>query len=121
MSFSKAKGTGYETEVVKAHRALGIESRRQPGSGAIAGFPCDIQIAGLLGECKRSRKQCTRLYKALEQGGADILFLRDDNQKTLTVLPWETWKLILEWLELAKKFPAEPEYEIGVTDHAKGE
>ena len=51
MSFSKAKGTGYETEVVKAHRALGIESRRQPGSGAIAGFPCDIQIAGLLGEC----------------------------------------------------------------------
>ena len=116
MSFSKAKGTGYETEVVKAHRALGIESRRQPGSGAIAGFPCDIQLAGLLGECKRSKKQCTRLYKALEQGGADILFLRDDHQKTLTVL-----KLILEWLELAKKFPAEPESEIGGTDHANEE
>jgi len=121
MSFSKTKGTVYETEVVKAHRALGIESRRQPGSGAIAGFPCDIQIAGLLGECKRSKKQCTRLYKALSQGGADILFVRDDNQKTLTVLPWSTWALILEWCELAKKFPAEPESEIGGTDHANEE
>lgn len=121
MSFSKAKGTGYETEVVKAHRALGIESKRQPGSGALEGFPCDVQIAGLLGECKRSKKQCTRLYKALSQGGADILFVRDDNQKTLTVLPWETWALILEWCELAKKFPAEPESEIGGTDHANEE
>jgi|TARA_R110000803_G_scaffold134332_1_gene201404 hypothetical protein len=121
MSFSKAKGTGYEGEVVKAHEALGIDSRRQPGSGAIKGFPCDVQIAGLLGECKRSRKQCTRLYKALEQGGADILFLRDDNKKTLTVLPWETWVLILEWLELAKKFPAKQEFEIDEIDHEQGE
>ena len=103
MSFSKAKGTGYEGEVVKAHEALGIDSRRQPGSGAIKGFPCDVQIAGLLGECKRSRKQCTRLYKALEQGGAD------------------TWVLILEWLELAKKFPAKQEFEIDEIDHEQGE
>lgn len=121
MSRSKAKGTGYETEIVKAHRALGIASRRQPMSGALADFPCDVQIAGLLGECKRSRKQCTRLYNALEQGGADILFVRDDHKKTLAVLPWSTWELVLEWCELAKKFPAEPESEVGGPDHSAEE
>jgi len=108
-SRSKRKGSGYELEVVRAHHALGIAGKKTPLSGALPGYPGDVQIAGLIGECKRRKRGAGFFYKALEQGqGADVLFTRDDNQETLVVLPWATWALILQWLEFAKKFPVEP-------------
>ena len=106
MSFSKTKGTGFETEIVRAHQKLGIEAKRSPYSGALKEYPGDVQIAGLIGECKRRRKGYSSLYKALDQGcGADMLFIRDDRKPTMVVLPWGSWELILKWLDLAKKFP----------------
>jgi hypothetical protein len=107
-SFSKRKGSGYELEIVKAHQDLGIDAKKTPLSGAVKGYPGDVQIAGLVGECKRRRKGYSSLYKALEQGGgADVMFGRDDSKETLVILPWATWVLVLEWLEFAKKFPAQ--------------
>lgn len=105
---SKAKGSGYELEIVKAHQALGIEAVKTPLSGALGGkYSGDVQIAGLIGECKRRRKGHSSLYKALSQGsGSDIMFARDDHCKTLVVMPWETWACILGWLDWAKKYPA---------------
>jgi Holliday junction resolvase len=104
---SKRKGSGYELEIVKAHQALGIEATKTPLSGALGGkYAGDVQIAGYICECKRRRKNFTTLYKAVHQGsGADIVFVRDDTQETLVVLPWQTWKVILEQLGLAKKYP----------------
>ena len=99
---SRRKGSSYELEIVHAHKALGIAAKKMPLSGALGGeYSGDVQIAGYIAECKRSKKQCTRLYKALAQGaGSDLLFLRDDNAATLVVLPWETWECMLQQLNL---------------------
>ncbi len=104
MSASKAKGSGFELEVVRAHQRLGITARKMPLSGALGGeLSGDVQIAGLKGECKRRKKGFTGLYKALEQGGGnDVLFIRDDRRETLVVLPWHTWVLFLDWARLAE-------------------
>ena len=107
---SKAKGSGYELEIVNADEALGIEAVKTPLSGALGGrYSGDVQIAGLIGECKRRRKSYSSLYKALSQGsGSDIMFARDDHCQTLVIMPWETWACILGWLDWAKKYPAQP-------------
>lgn len=109
-SASKRKGSGYELEVVRAHQALGIEAIKTPLSGALGGrYSGDVQIAGLIGECKRRRKSYSSLYNALEQGtGSDVMFARDDHKETLVIMPWETWAAILGWLGWAKKYPAQP-------------
>ena len=108
-SKSKRKGSSYELEVVRDHLALGVQASKQPLSGALGGkYSGDVQIAGLIGECKRRRKGYSSLYKAMEQGGgSDVLFVRDDNRETLVVLPWETWRQILGWLRWAELYPAE--------------
>ena len=113
-SKSKRKGSAYELEVVRDHLALGIQASKQPLSGALGGkYSGDVQIAGMYGECKRRRKSFTTLYKALEQGGgSDLLFVRDDNQETLVVLPRKTWRVFLGWMRLAELYPAEATKEI---------
>lgn len=113
-SKSRRKGSGYEKEIERGHLALGIQASKMPLSGALGGkYSGDVQIAGLIGECKRRRKGYSSLYKALEQGGgSDVLFVRDDNRETLVVLPWETWRQILGWLRWAELYPAEATKEI---------
>jgi hypothetical protein len=102
----KIKGTQYETETVKLINGLGIECERVPLSGALGGkYRGDVQFAGLIVECKRRRKGFSSLYKALRQDNADLLFVRDDNEKTLAVLPWETFTLFLQWLDFKTKYP----------------
>lgn len=108
-SSSKRKGGGFELEIEKKHLALGVQASKQPLSGALGGKHAgDVQIAGLICECKRRRKGFSTLYKALEQGGgSDALFVRDDYRETLVVLPWETWTQIVGWLRWAEIYPAE--------------
>ena len=120
---SRNKGSGYEREVVAAHIARGIAARKMPLSGALRDYPGDVQIAGIIGECKRTKRSRTSLYDALAQGNdaADVLFIRDDGQKTLVVMPLEFWMQLLEWSGIPQKFPANPEGEIDAIDHIKGE
>ena len=107
VSAAKRKGSGYELEVCHKHHAAGVDAFRIPLSGAMDRFPGDIQIAGMIAECKRRKKNFTSLYNALEQGGGtDMMFCRDDNRETLVVLPWATWELIINWLDWPTKFPA---------------
>ena len=117
----KRKGDGYEREVVRAHIALGVDAFKTPLSGALGGrYAGDIQLAGMKAECKRRRKNFSSLYAALDQQGADLLFVRDDQKPTLVVLPWTTWALVIDWLQWAKKFPATGS-EVGGTDRQKQE
>ena len=115
---SKQKGSGFELEVVRKHKEeLKINAYKQPLSGALGGkFKCDVWVAGMAGECKRRKKNFTSLYKALEQDNADILFVRDDKQPILVVLPWYSYKLFCQWSKLAQLFPIDKESEVSVTD-----
>lgn len=103
---SKAKGSGYEREIVQLHKSLGIEATKTPLSGMLGGaYRGDVQVAGLIAECKRRRKGFSSLYKALDQDNADLLFVRDDNKETLIVLRKETYECFLRWLDWSQKYP----------------
>lgn len=55
-SANKKLGNGLEERVVKRALALGLDARRQPGSGVYKAYPNDVVVGDLLGECKvRSR------------------------------------------------------------------
>jgi len=109
-SRSKAKGSAYELEVVRKHREMGVAAEKMPLSGALGGkYAGDIKLfnGGMRGECKRRKKGFTTLYKALAQdGGNDICFVRDDNQETLVVMPWETYQEFLKWSDIPQRYPA---------------
>lgn len=109
MAKSKAKGSAYELEIVRAHHALGIAARKQPLSGSLGGiWSGDVVVAGMSAECKRRRAGFGYLRKALEQGGgSDLLFCRDDHQPSLVVMPWETYTSFLSWAHIAKHHPFE--------------
>lgn len=106
----KRKGSGFELEIVKYHRnKLKVHAYKQPLSGALGGrFKGDLVVAGMIAECKRRKKGFSTLYKAVSQDDADLVFVRDDHQEPLVVLPWKTYELFVKWLELADKFPPEP-------------
>lgn len=120
---SRNKGSGYEREIVAAHIERGISARKMPLSGALRDYPGDVQIAGMIGECKRTKRSRTSLYDALAQGNdaADVLFIRDDGKKTLVVVPFEFWFQLLEWAGIPQKFPSNSGSEIDAIDHIKGE
>lgn len=112
---SKVKGAGYEREIVNWHRGLGVPARRTPLSGALKGdLGGDLMLGPALGmkaECKRRKRGFGSLYAALEQDGCDLLFVRDDHQHSLVVMPLETWTLMLRWLgwaAAAEGMPAKP-------------
>ena len=104
---SRDKGAAYEREDVRWLNDLGIDAYKVPLSGAAPRFKGDIQFAGLLAECKRTRRSRGTLYKALAQGGgSDLLFVRDNHCETLVVMPPETFANFCRWSELAKKYPS---------------
>ena len=115
MAKSKKKGSAYELEVVKAHHSLGVAARKMPLSGALGGiYSGDVIVAGLTCECKRRKRGFSTLYKYMEQGsGNDVLFLRDDREETLVVLPWATWASFLFWADIQKHHPYVEESEDG--------
>ena len=76
---ARRKGSAFEREIRQQIRAIGIECKRVPLSGAAQGFKGDLQLAGMTAECKRRKRSYSSLYQALEQGGgSDLLFVRDD-------------------------------------------
>jgi Holliday junction resolvase len=99
---SRDKGAAYEREIVNWHRGKGVEAERIPLSGAMKGnYASDIKLGpqlALTAECKRRARAYQDLYDALNQDNSDMLFVRKDRERTLVVLPMETYEAILEWL-----------------------
>ena len=99
---SRDKGAGFEREMVNWHRNLGMSNediKRVPLSGAAEGFKGDLQIKGMLGECKRRKSGNKRLYDWISQDDSDFLFIRDDNKEALVVMPLKTWESVLKWMK----------------------
>ena len=91
---SRNKGATYEREIVNQLKEHGVLAERIPLSGAMKGnYSGDIKLGpvlGYIGECKRTRKKLTHIYKALEQDNADFLFARDDQKETVAIVRMET-------------------------------
>ena len=91
---SRNKGAAYEREIVNCLKDNGIKAERIPLSGAMKGnYSGDIKLGpvlGYIGECKRTKKKLTHIYKALEQDNADFLFARDDLKETVAIVRMET-------------------------------
>lgn len=104
---ARDKGANYEREIVNWHRERGVDAERIPLSGAVKGnYKGDLKIGpqqALLAECKRRARAYQDLYDALDQDGSDMLFVRKDRERTLVVLPLETYEGILEWIGWIKK------------------
>ena len=104
---SRNKGAAYEREIVNQLKDYGIEAERVPLSGAMKGnYGGDIKLGpvlGYIGECKRSKKSLSRIYKALEQDNADFLFARDDGKETVAIVRMETLLTLFKQLGWANK------------------
>jgi Holliday junction resolvase len=103
--FERDKGNRIEREIINLHRELGIFAEHIPLSGATRyqsrGYDVDIHPWGknrniLKAEVKgrASGAGFTMLERWLAD--FDVLFLRRDRQEPLVVLPWGTWKALLE-------------------------
>ena len=85
---SRDKGAAFEREIVNWHREKNVEAERIPLSGSVKGsFAGDLIIG-----------PWQDLYDALDQDGSDMLFIRKDRERTLVVLPLETYEAFLEWI-----------------------
>ena len=104
---SRDKGANFEREVVNWHKDRNVEAERIPLSGAVKGnYSGDLKIGpqqALLAECKRRARAWQDLYDALDQDNSDMLVIRKDRERTLVVLPLETYEAFLEWIGWKEK------------------
>ena len=104
---SRNKGAAYEREIVNYLKDNGIKAERIPLSGAMKGnYSGDIKLGpvlGYIGECKRTKKSLSRIYKALEQDNADFLFARDDQKETVAIVRMETLLALFKQLGWANE------------------
>ena len=104
---SRDKGANFEREVVNWHKDRNVEAERIPLSGAVKGnYSGDLKIGpqqALLAECKRRARAWQDLYDALDHDNSDMLFIRKDRERTLVVLPLETYEAFLEWIGWKEK------------------
>ena len=102
---SRDKGQRRERQIVALHLDMGVKAERVPLSGAskYRGNGADVDVyalgpdaAPLVSEVKAraSGEGFTTLERWL--GEFDALFLVRDRAEPLVVLPWATWRRVLE-------------------------
>ena len=88
---NKRRGYVLEKEVQDFWQNLDVPCQRILGSGAFKNYSPDLagdlNLNGLLVECKRRKDGFRELYKWFAQDEADILVLRADRQPRLYVIP----------------------------------
>ena len=104
------KGARRERELVEAHRSIGVKAERVPLSGAVKfrnteKTDVDIYVHGPESapwvtevKARGSGEGFVTIKRWLSD--ADALFLVEDRQKPLVVLPWQRWTEILAKLGL---------------------
>lgn len=98
---SRNKGANFEREIVNKYKAMGVDAKRVPLSGAMKnGYEGDVILHGMTVECKIRKDGFKELYKWLEHDDAEFLAIRADRKKTLYVLPEETFIKFLEWAKI---------------------
>lgn len=100
----RQKGDRIEREIVKLHIEIGVKAERVPLSGAAGGsFSGDVDVyaagpdaAPLVTEVKARANGAG--FKNIERwlGENDALFLRRDRAEPMVVLPWRTWRGLVE-------------------------
>ena len=116
---ARQKGDRIEREIVKLHKEMGIHAERYPlsGSSRFRGKGHDIDCyvfhpdeCPLVGEVKARKKFNVRKWLGTEN---DLLFLRDDHEKPMVVLPWSVYERI------AKVLHARTETSIALENHGE--
>ncbi len=114
MSKAKRKGTRIEREIVDLHTRAGIDCKRVPWSGAIAGLHPEYDMLRgdvrvfpdspdcLVGEVKARANGLG--FKTIENwlGDNDILFIKRDRQKPLVVLTMTVYMKLLRNVTLSR-------------------
>lgn len=97
---SRDKGARFEREVVDWFISKGMDAERVPLSGAAKGsYSCDVRFGPSLawtGECKRFVSGLGKLYDAIDQDNADVVFARADRREMLVCMTAETFKALLQ-------------------------
>ena len=99
-NYNKQKGDRFEREIVDWFRSNGVHAERVPLSGAVKGnYAADIRFgptAGWRGECKRMKTGLTKIYDAMEQDDADVVFLRADRKQTIVAMSLDSLLKLME-------------------------
>ena len=98
---AKRKGTRVENKIKKLFLELGINTRRQPMSGAIVGFPHDVHadiMGGLSIECKARKGAKGFVTMEKWQGIADLLVLVSDYQEPRVQMRWRKFKELMGYV-----------------------
>ena len=98
---AKRKGTRVENKIKKLFLELGINTRRQPMSGAIVGFPHDVWadvMGGLSIECKARKGGKGFVTMEKWQGSADLLVLVSDYQEPRVQMRWRKFKELMGYV-----------------------
>lgn len=98
----RQRGDRFERELVNhVKERFALEARRIPLSGAVEGFPGDVEIiAGFdgktrfQGECKRRKNLPEWIVNAL--GENDFMAMRGDHGETLVMLRLDTFAGLLQ-------------------------
>lgn len=90
-SRNKRRGYELEKEVQDFWQSLGVPCQRVLGSGAFKHYSSDlagdVNLNGLLIECKRRKEGFRELYKWFAQDEADVLVVRADRMPRMYVIP----------------------------------
>lgn len=101
MSKAKNKGRRGEHFMVDMHTGIGIPSERVPLSGSLGGkYSGDVAIPNVhnaILRCEVKSRKSSNGFAVVRNwlSNSDILFIKEDRQTPLVVMPWETYAKLI--------------------------